>query len=174
MISCKKKYFSNLEKAAEYKRIVGVEPVINEENFIKLLLVLLADQSKEHYLNSEGCITQKAELPFDYREAIDYIMYQDNASSRYEDVIDLGEYYYNNNVWKRNMFEGISKFLDSFKGSYYYNFTDRTLMVYFTYTDRMKIKNEFDPDIVSTMRILAYSIENYFKEQNDKSKKKRR
>ena len=164
-----RKYYSNIEKREEYDAIMDILPVIDKEHFYELLFVSIAE-IKNLSSDEENDNVIVGDLSFDYKNAINDILYQDGASKKYKSIIDLGEFYYMNNVWQKNMCDAKENFLKNNKSKYKYNFHERSLILEFTKEGIKQIKNNYDDETITVMTLFANDIINYFKEEEKEKK----
>lgn len=152
------------------RHILGSEALIDEKNFIILLLSTIAEKSKSTSIKGKHTI-KKGALPINYRDAINSIMNTEGAIEKYGDIIDVHKYYINNTLWVQDMVKGIDNILDSNKYDSEFCYTDGTIIVNFTYNNLKEIHNKVDQDILDKFKSFTSEFIDYYKEEEKKYEK---
>lgn len=135
---------------AEQKHIIGIEPVMDINNFALLLLADMASKSKIFYSDKRNSKT--ASLPLNYCEVIEKIMYEENGwGSKFAELIDIYSYYENQSDWEMELGAAISKILQDEKLKSDLDLEYSYLNIHFTKTQIEEIKSRFDEETLDIM-----------------------
>lgn len=158
------------ELKEDLRRTVGNESLVDEKNFILLLLSRLASKSKLSYTKGKNSI-KKGALPINYRDAINSIMHNEYAIKKYSDIIDIYKYYIDYPMWRQDMVKEIDSILDSNMYDYEFCYTDGTIIINFKRDDLNRIRKLVDEDTLKKFDDFADEFINYYKEEEKKLKK---
>ncbi len=135
---------------AEQKHIIGIEPVMDINNFALLLLADMASKSKIFYSDKQNSMT--ASLPLNYCEVIEKIMYEENGwGIKFAELIDIYSYYENQSDWEMELGAAISKILQDEKLKSDLDLEYSYLNIHFTKTQIEEIKSRFDEETLDIM-----------------------
>ena len=135
---------------AEQKHIIGIEPVMDINNFALLLLADMASKSKIFYSDKRNSMT--ASLPLNYCEIIEKIMYEENGwGIKFAELIDIYSYYENQSDWEMELGATISKILQDEKLKSDLDLECSHLNIHFTKAQIEEIKSRFDEEALDIM-----------------------
>ena len=128
-----------------------VEPVIDLEHFVELLLVTLANKDRLQPSFIDKRIKRHAILSTDYKKKIENTMY-DEDSKCFTKLIDYFDYYEHQSKWEMDISECLKKYSDRIK----YNFEFDYLEIEFTINEIKEILSKYDVETKETMEVFIY------------------
>ena len=135
---------------AEQKHIIGIEPVMDINNFALLLLADMASKSKIFYSDKQNSMT--ASLPLNYCEVIEKIMYEENGwGIKFAELIDIYSYYECQSDWEQKLSIIIAKVLKEEKLNSNLILEHSYIEIQFTKAQIEEIRNRFDENTLMVM-----------------------
>lgn len=136
----------------------NVEPVVDLEHFIELLLVILTERDYLCYFAKNSI--RIAELPTDYKKAIEKAMFDNTIYTiQFSQLIDSYLYYEKQSLWEESLAESFKQYLSKNNKRTQYNFYHDTIEVTFTETEISEILEKYDEETQEIMRHLALYID---------------
>lgn len=144
----------------ENKQIIGIEPVVDLEHFLILLLADLASKSNLHYYCDEDISTVC--ISPDYKKIIEKIMYEENdLGIKYASLFDICEYYSSQKEWERKLGNAFKNALDILNKRFKYDFEYDELEFDFTTDEINNIKSMYDEETLLLMNDFSDLFNNY-------------
>lgn len=143
-------YYNKKDIIEEQKYLIGIEPVVDMKNFVLLLLADLARKTKVYDFQNPNL--KVASLPFEYRDIIEKIMYEENDwSNEFASIIPIYSYYEYQREWEIKLGKTIQKVLKEKNLKHDYDLEYNCLNVYVTDEVINKIRSECDDMLLEVM-----------------------
>lgn len=144
----------------EQRHLIGIEPVMDMENFVLLLLADLARKSKIHYFDNQELMI--ACLPLNYCEIIEKIMYEENGwGIKFAELIDIYSYYECQSDWEQKLGKIITKVIKDEALNSNLILEHNHIEIQFTNTQIKEIRNRFDEDTLIVMDHFSNLLDDY-------------
>lgn len=138
----------------------NINPIIDMEKFIMLLLADLASKSPitcfDNHDYKIACLTT------DYKRVIEKIMYEENGwGIKFGQLIDIKQYYDNQIEWENEFAIAISKVLEKLNKQTNYDFMCDNIEIKFTNAEISSIKSQYDEDVLELIDHFSNLLSNY-------------
>ena len=141
----------------EQKHLIGIEPVVDMKNFVLLLLADLAQKSNSFYLDNKNLMI--AELPLNYCEIIEKIMYAENGwGIKFAELIDIYSYYESQSDWEKELGKTITQTIQEEKLQSNLDLEYNYIEIKFTKEKVKEIRNRFDDKTLNIMNHFSNLI----------------
>ena len=136
----------------EQRKIIGIEPSIDIKHFALLLLVDLASKSQIIYFDSARENIKTACIPFDYKEIISEIMYEENGwGIEFAELINIHSYYEFQMDWEQKLGRKISEVIKELNKEIVCDFEYEYFNIDFTVDEIERIKSDYDQKVLDVM-----------------------
>ena len=135
----------------ENKHFYNMEPVVDLEHFVELLVVTLANRDTIQPILRDTRVNRRARLFPDYKAKIEEAMYSKDAL-QYLQLIDSYQYYERQADWEMALSDCLNEYLKNKKWKY--NFRYDCIEIEFTVDEISNILAEYDEETKKIMKNL--------------------
>lgn len=147
----------------EQEQIIGIIPVMDMRNFVKLLLADLASKSKIYKTNGN----KYAHLSTDYKKIIEDIMYEENGwGIRFATLINIHTYYEFQSEWEQKLGRTLKKVLTELNKKMEFDYENDKIIIEFTKEEIDIIKSQYDVETLEVMDHFSNLMDNIIFKRN--------